>query len=194
MNKLEKLVKGRFKILEGQIRQRKVEAENFIRDEVRGEHATTLKQAVEAAKKFNDRQDIIQNEINELERKHEDEMAKVENKTIKLQEEWNKKISGYAKKGIEPSYRYNNEPEELLEEDAWKITNESEEVNRRFEALKEEHGAATISLEQQEQGVLEELLINALETDDAKQFFDRIPTVEDYVPLPKGAEAKELSA
>jgi len=76
----------------------------------------------------------------------------------------------------------------------WEPAGISEMVEEKQEELKRMQGTAKLNLRHQEITILEELAIGGLVSEEARAYLDKVPGVDDYMPLPTGEALKALTA
>ena len=89
------------------------------------------------------------------------------------------------------SKRYGFMDPDRLSSESWRFVPADTDklIRSEMHRLREESGLASVNLELDELGLVEDLLIGSLESADAKAFLaDRIPDVDRLLPMPKKAD------
>ena len=109
-------------------------------------------------------------------------------------------VSRAADAGLElrDPYRFDSEGRSFLPQIQRTPTFRPKDLAKQVDAeifeMMRETGAAAFSIDVEEIRILEELTVGQLETDAAREFLDKIPSVDQLLPLPAGAKRKEISA
>lgn len=169
-SELRRILKLRMEILREQVVHREIEVRDELRKAIQKEYAETVKQAKADTKKLKEKAQKFEAEAEELEKR-------------------------YGALGLSNS-PYQRRSYDLMRidfSDDWQPENLEEKVNEAYSALTRKAGAVKLDLKQTELALSEELAINGLTTDEAKDFLAKIPTVEKLIPL-ESKEVKELIA
>lgn len=177
---LRRVVKARFEVLHDQVAQRRTEIKNRVEDTIVAEHAAKVKR--------------VQDRIDKLREKVEAFNAEVDAEV--------KAISKSAPKGGDISVtcdRYN--PDSVVIDGVIRasqltvgIASLASKVQQRTQEIIEAAGLASLNLRHREIEFLEKLTLGSIETKDAQEFFDSLPVVDEYLPLPSVKQLKELSS
>jgi hypothetical protein len=160
-DELRRIVKHRFKLLDEQVAQREAEIRQLIRDRIEAEYADAVAE-VEA------------------------ELAAINCEADVLERRGRKIAAAARRKGVVIGYGGGTaEPVEVSVASPSRAANVDARVNREMEALRRESGLARTNLSLRELDLLERLAIGALESDEAKEFMESIPTVDGLLPMPE---------
>lgn len=170
---LRRVVKERYELLGEQMEVRKREVRNAIQRQIEIDSSKAIKEAEKRGR-------VMAKEL-------EKALVGTESLLAEMNEQ------GIEPKGSREFRYYISEAIDSLKGE-WKITDLQSRTSRLFTVLEQEHGTSQLSLRQQRLTLLEDLSIDALETKKAKELFERIPSVDDFMPLPQGKTLKELVA
>lgn len=181
MNKSERvevrrIVKGRFELLRDQLSARAREVSGVIRRQIEGEYKEPLN---EAKKRSDNLRRRLKSVVEDTIALHHD----METKGIKAPYSL---VEGRKEMGreIESIIGY------YLKE--WKPVGLDAMVNDRLDQIKAQHGYANLNLRSEEISILEDLAVGSLVSDEAQTFLERVPKVDDFLPLPEGVKLKAL--
>jgi hypothetical protein len=167
---LRRIVKARFEVIQQGLHQRKQEASRQIRERIEAEHTEAIKGAQKEIAEFAERTDLLKAEAKKLQ-------------------------SALREKGVEPAvdyYRSRRQPAPsfltLEVEQEWRPINIDAKVDKELEALMEASGLATLNLRIRELELIEEITVGAIESEQARVILDRIPKLDELIPLPEGSK------
>lgn len=183
MNKTERsqlrsVVKNRFELLRDQLRERGQEIRDIIRQQIREEHKGPLDEAEQRSKAIARRLKSAAADTRALHMEMEAKGLKAPYSLIDSHKEMDgeiNKIVGY-----------------YLSE--WEPKGIDHRVEEKQKELKRLQGTANLNLRHQEISILEELAVGGLVSEEARKYLDKVPGVDDYMPLPSGDALKALTA
>lgn len=165
---LKRIVKSRIELIKEQISHRTLEVKNAIKDDIRSDYQDAIKQARDEVNDILERGKALESEADAL-------------------------IDSWRERGVDIVYQSYAKPITVDSRNREiKVYNENEEIQRRINELREKTGFAKINLRELELELLEELTIDSLDSEDAKKFLGKIPTIDSL--LPKAEEAVQLTA
>lgn len=170
---LRRVVKSRFELLKEQMETRAREIHHLAKAQIQKDHKPTIKEGEKRGKEM----------AKKLEASIDQAEALVREMRIKGVEPCDTTDFDYYAKRLIKSLR-----------GEWEIVDLKDQINTLINAINDEHGHSKINLEQQKLQLLETLSLDALESDKAKKFLSEIPKVDDFMPLPKGSDLKQLTA
>jgi coenzyme F420-reducing hydrogenase alpha subunit len=164
---LRRITKGRITIIKQELEAREKDLLRDARNQLRNEHKSALKVA-------------------------ERKVARIKEKVEKLNREAMNAYQELEDLGLEPDGRsYYYDKERLVEANVtskW----QPKDFDERYETVKDEvqrqRIRAEIQLDKQELSLLEELSVDALTSEAAREFLGQIPTVEQVLPAPNVQE------
>lgn len=171
---LRRVVKARFEVLHDQVHQRRTEIANRVEETIEADYKPEI-DAVEA------KLEVVRKKMRKLNAEAKALIADVE--------------ANHPNVSLVRA-RYSNPDNVYVMEigDAKAvIPNLSAEVAKRTNMITEAAGLATLNLRHTEVGFLEKLTLGTIETADAQAFFDSLPVVDQYLPLPSVKEIKALT-
>lgn len=172
---LRRVVKARFEVLHDQVRQRETEIRNRVQETIVAEHQPEIDAVTAKLNAFRKKMVKLNAEAKVLL-----DTIKDEHPTVSVQR------GRYADEGSKFLV--------AIDEAAAQIPNLGVEVGKRTAAITEAAGLASLNLRHTEVGFLEKLTLGTIETADAQAFFDSLPVVDQYLPLPSVKDIKALSA
>jgi hypothetical protein len=99
-------------------------------------------------------------------------------------------IEDFEVRGVTPGYphRRTRDTSEIFPA-SFEVKDLNRTVEGRLREMRATTGYQRLNLKQMELEIQEALAIDALETEDAREFLDRVPTVEKLLPLPEPLKA-----
>ncbi len=167
-NELRKIIKNRFNLLHGQIAQRENEIVNQIRERILAENEAKLTE-------WRDKIRAVNNKV--------DDAIKAAVEVRDAAVDAGVDVSGFAWERGYPrhgDFRVG-------------VRGLDQKIYAEMQALRTGAGFEKLNLKQMEMDLDEELALGILETDDARSFLQRVPTVDTLLPLPAGDAPKQLA-
>lgn len=158
---LRRILRARFELLHAQVYQREQELQRRIEAEIRTEHEAQMKAAQKKAERLQAKAEKLLAEAEEI----ETEMA-----AQGVVPGYGGRRSGY------PLFTYTIQSE-------WQPVDLQGKIKRAYSEITEAAGYHKIDLRLQELQLEEELAIGALGSDEAKQFLNKVPTIDTLLPL-----------
>lgn len=172
---LRRIVKARFEMLREQLAQRATELNSIVKETIEDEAKADLKKAEQESKKL----------INECKA-----LAK---KVASFETTMNAKgiTTGHGT-WHSPESEMNSFVERFLT--GWAPADLSERTSKTVAKIKNQHGVQGLNLRSQELNLLEDLSMDALQSEEAKTFLAKIPEIDTLLPLPEKDARKALVA
>lgn len=158
---LRRVVKARFELLREQLEVRAAEVQQMIKQKVEKDHQKAITEIEEESTALLKEVEGIFTRIHKLHTK-----AK------------RKGLSGSSLK----EYHEARVRDSLK---GWSPANLNQKVNTIVGKMKGEKGVAGLDLRGQELTLLENLSVDALDSKEARDFLEKVPTVDNLLPLPK---------
>lgn len=184
MNKTERIelrrvVKNRFELLQDQLRERAKEVRSILRHEIEKDYKDPLDEAKHRSANLKRRAKSLVEDTIKLHHEMEAQGVRadyslVEGRRREMSSEMNNIISYYF--------------------EGWEPINIEKMVEEKQAELKKMQGNATLNLRHQEISILEDLAVGGLVSEEARAYLDKVPGVDDYMPLPSGDALKALTA
>lgn len=200
---LRRIMKARFEILSEQLSQREMEIRNALQADIEAQHATAVKEAAKHAR-------LLALKASKIDRKVAEFKAKIEEEAASLKAESESLEETMKEKGVVPygdtyyTRRNGSYPALMLNEERWYDSNQFmtvtkdwrpeglvDKVNRAYAEIAQQAGLHKLDLRMKELELSEDLAINALASDDAKDFLKRVPTIDNLLPAPSKKTLKK---
>ena len=176
---LRRIIRDRFELLELQIDQRSAELREMIRERIEARYAKDLLAAeAESAVIIGQAEDLL-SKASEIEEKYRERgivPGEIETYTENYKH-------GRRVKKRKRNYGISTDLFSFEASSGWFPAEIEEETDREFNKLMQEAGDATINLKRQRLELEEELAMDAVQSDAARSFLGRIPTVEQLLPM-----------
>lgn len=175
-SELRRIVKARYSILREQLTERQKDFQRQIRKQIIAEHQATVAQATK-------------------------ETNRLREKARKLEEEAEALTEKYKALGIVPShdpqetsrhYRDNLLSVSIISH--WAPVEVNQKVHDAWETVASQAGLHAVNLQLDELQLMEDLAVNALDSDAAKQFMAKVPNIDTLLPAPNGNVAQAIEA
>ncbi len=164
---LTSVVRSEFKILKEELRNREMQIASKIRDELEAESKEVVQIAIDRA-------------------------AEIERKSKELEAEAAALVDEMRREGLEPQ-GYRGSIIRIDFDNRWQAKDIDRRVQRELNNIKTQRGAAELQLARNEQDLVKGLSVGALETEEAKAFLAKIPSLDQLLPSPESVTV-ELNA
>lgn len=161
---LTSVVRSEFKILRNELRNREMQLASKIRAELEAEAKDATQEAIAAAAALEERADQLERDATAL-------------------------VREMREQGLEPQ-GYRGSIIRIDFDNRWQAKDIDRRVQQQLNAIKTQRGAAELQLDRNEQDLVKELSVGALETEEAKTFLAKIPTLDQLLPAPEAVHAQ----